>query len=371
MTNRNIVGLIYSNGRDSCLSELTALRTMGSIPFGGRYRLIDFILSNMVNVGITKVGILTKNNYRSLMDHIGSGRPWDLSRKNGGIYLLPPFNSWGAGGHDNRLTAYVGAEEFLELSKQEYVLMTDCNAVCNIDINELVKFHENNEADITIAYTNGNVPKVADIMVLTTEANGRISSIEVAPNAEGERDFSTNIIFMKKSLLLSLIRNAQSLGYSDFERDILQRNIGNLKIFGYKIPGFCRVIDSLQSYFDINMELLDYDNRSMLFCDERPIFTKVRDDMPTVYGVDSCVKNSLIADGCLIKGTVENSVISRGVTVEAGAVVKNCILMQGSYIGAEASANCIIADKDVVIKPRKDLSGAENYPVYIAKKTVI
>lgn len=371
MTAKDIAGLIYSNGYDDCIPELTALRTMGSVPFGGRYRLIDFTLSEMVNFGITKVGILTKNNYRSLMDHVGSGRPWDLSRKTGGIFLLPPFNTSEAGNLDSRLASYIGAEEFLSLSKEEYVIISDCNVVCNIDMGKLVEFHEAKNADITIAYTNGKLPNVNGLGVFSFDEDNRITGMEISPKVNSDCAYSANIVFAKKSLLLSLIANAKSRSYTDFNRDIILRNIDSLKIYGYRIQGFCRFIDSLQSYYDINMELLKYENRTELFCDDRPVYTKVRDDMPTVYGIESEVKNSLIADGCIINGVVENSVISRGVRVEKGAVVKNCVLMQGTYIGEDTSVNCIISDKDVVIKPRKSLSGAENYPVYLSKKTVI
>lgn len=371
MTGKDIVGLIHSGGYDRCLPELTAHRTMGSIPFGGRYRLIDFMLSNMVNFGMSKVGVLTKHNYRSLMDHIGTGRPWDLSRKREGLFLLPPFNTNGAGDYDNRMSAYLGATDFLRLSREEYVLLCDCNAVCNLDLEGLTDFHAAKGADITIAYTCGKVPKLNDLATLTMDETARVTQIEIFPETDKERAFSTNILLMKKSLLLSLITDANSRGLDQFARDILMKNTDSLKIYGYRIPGYSAVIDSLQSYYDTNMSLLAYANRSALFTPERPVLTKVRDDMPTIYGLDSDVKNSLIADGCIINGEVENCVLSRGVHIEKGAVVKNCVLMQETYIGEDTTLNCVIADKNVVIKPRKHLSGAENYPLYIEKNKVI
>ena len=371
MNGKNIAGLIYSNSYDNNLPELTNLRTMGSVPFGGRYRLIDFMLSNMVNTGISKVGVLTKNNYRSLMDHIGMGRPWDLARKREGIYLLPPFNSNAAGDYSNRLEACLAAEEFIRLSKEEYILMSDSNIVCSFDLGDMSQFHTQHDADITIGCMSGKTPNLPQLPVFETAEDGRITDMELAPKDHEERFISAHIVFMKKNLLLSLMREARSHGYTDFDRDIIQRNINRLKIYAYSVPGFCRMIDSLQGYYDINMELLDYDNRTALFCDDRPVFTKVRDDMPSIYGIGGEAKNSLIADGCVINGTVENSVLSRGVYVEKGAVVKNCVLMQGTFIGEDASVNCVISDKNVVLKPRQSLSGAKNYPLYIAKGTVI
>lgn len=305
------------------------------------------------------------------MDHIGTGRPWDLSRKREGLFLLPPFNTNTEGDFDNRMSMYLGAIDFLHYSREEYVLLCDCNAVCNLDLERLTDFHIQKGADITIAYTKGKVPKLSDLAVLTLDKNSRVCGIEISPETEEERDFSTNILLMKRTLLISLIHDAASHGFTLFGRDILMRNVESLNIYGYLIPDFCAVIDSLQSYYDTNISLLQRENRSALFVPERPILTKVRDDMPTIYGLDSEVKNSLIADGCIINGIVENSILSRGVHIEKGAVVKNCILNQETYIGEDSKLNCVISDKNVVIKPRKTLSGAENYPLYIEKNKVI
>lgn len=371
MMGKNIVGLLYSNSYDYCIPELTNLRTMGSVPFGGRYRLIDFMLSNIVNDGISKVGVLTKNNYRSLMDHIGMGRAWDLARKREGIYLLPPFNSNTSGDYTNRLEAYLCAEEFLQYSKEEYVLLCDCNLVCSFDVSEMSDFHLDHNADITVGCVTGKVPNLLNVPILSVDEKQRVTDMELVSKEEGEKTYAVHLFFMRKNLLLALLRTARGHGYTDFDRDVIQKNIERLTVCAYPIPGFCRVIDSLQSYYDINMELLQYNNRVSLFNDDRPVLTKVRDDMPTIYGLESSVKNSLIADGCVIDGEVENSVLSRGVYVEKGAVVKNCVLMQGTFVGEDGSLNCVISDKNVVIKPRQSLSGAKNYPLYIAKGTVI
>ncbi|MBR1811973.1 MAG: glucose-1-phosphate adenylyltransferase subunit GlgD [Clostridia bacterium] len=371
MTGKDIAGIIYSSNYDSCLTESTAVRTMGSVPFGGRYRLVDFMLSGMVNCGISKVGVALGNNYRSLMDHIGTGRPWDLSRKRDGIYLLPPYNFSGVGDYGSKMGVLKGLLDFLNHTQEEYILMTDCNAVCNLDVEKLGAFHEAKGADITLAYAEGALPQLSDVTVLTLDGDSRVTDMEIAPKNADAGAYAVNIMFMKKSLLLRLIFDASAHGQEDFERDVLMKNLQKLGIYGYKIPGFCRVIDSLQGYYDINMELLDKDNRDALFTDERPVFTRVRDDMPTVYGIGSDVKNSLIADGCIIDGVVVNSVLFRGVHVAKGAVVENSILMQETFIGEDAAVNCVITDKDVVIRPKKTISGAENYPVYIGKGKVI
>ena len=371
MNGNNVLGIIYSNMYDECLNEITGLRTMGSVPFAGRYRLIDFALSNMVNSGIEKVGVVTKSNYQSLMDHLGTGKPWDLSRKTEGMFILPPFSSTSNTGHyKSRIEMLSGIMSFIARSTEEYILFSDCNSVMNIDIDDLMDFHVDKEADITVVYKNGEIPKLDNTMVFEMDADKRVNSIAISPNAKDKVNYSLNMILMKRSLLQRIIGEADSLNYTSFERDILQANVEKLRIYAYGID-FARTIDSLQSYFNVSMELLDPKNCEDLFSKDRPIYTKVRDDMPTIYGLGSKVKNSLVASGCIIKGEVENSILFRGVRVEKGAVIKNSIVMQGGYIASGASLNYTITDKSVAVTANKTLSGAENYPVFVGKGIVI
>ena len=371
MTGKNIVGIIFSNAYDECISELTGIRTMGSVPFACRYRLIDFALSNMVNSGIEKVGVLTKSNYQSLMDHVGTGKPWDLSRKNDGLFILPPFSTSEAGGNRDKLTSLKGIMGFISRSDEEYVLFSDCNTVLKIDIEELMEYHTAKNADMTIVYKNGKMPNLTDVIVLDMNNDGKAEKISVSPVAEGDVNYSLNVILMKKSLLERLMNDAVSLNYKDFEADLIQGNVGKLNIYGFESKGFSATIESMQSYYDANMALLDPANCDGLFDSDRPVYTKERDDMPAIYGLGADVKNSLVADGCIIEGTVENSILFRGVRVAKGAVVKNSILMQDTYVAQDATVNCVVTDKSVVVTPNKTLSGAENYPVYIGKEIVI
>ena len=363
MSAKKVLGIIFSNAYDEVLPELTALRTMGSIPFAARYRLIDFQLSNMVNAGIPQVGVITKSNYRSLMDHIGTGKPWDLSRKRDGITFLPPF----AGEkYENRINALEAMLPYISKSTNEYVLMADCNVVCNLDYTEIIEGHKASGADITVAYKRGIAPRLSHVMTLDLGEDAKINAIKVGETSDSACDYSLNIIVMSRVLLERLLRSAQIMGAKNFERDILAANVNALNIRGHKIDTYAKVIDSLQSYYDISMELLSGEYRD-LFNKENPVYTKVRDDMPAIYGICSNAKNSLIADGCIIKGTVENSILFRGVHVAEGAVIKNSIVMQDSFISAGAKVNCAILDKDVVIKPNREISGAETYPLYIGK----
>ena len=371
MTGKNIVGIIFSNAYDECISELTGIRTMGSVPFACRYRLIDFALSNMVNSGIEKVGVLTKSNYQSLMDHVGTGKPWDLSRKNDGLFILPPFSTNETGGNRDKLASLKGIAGFISRSDEEYVLLSDCNVVHNLDIEALMDYHTAKNADMTIVYKNGKAPALKDVIVLQMNDDGKAEKVTISPVTDGNVNFSLNVILMKKALLERLIHEAISLNYKDFETDLIQGNVDKLNIYGFEEKGYSAVIESLQSYYNINMELLNPENCDDLFNADRPVYTKVRDDMPAIYSLGSNVKNSLVADGCIIEGTVENSILFRGVRIEKGAVVKNSIVMQDGFVAQNATLNCVVVDKSVVITPNKTLSGAENYPVYIGKEIVI
>lgn len=370
MRANNVLGLIFANTHDNYLNELTTMRSVGSVPYGGRYRLIDFQLSAMVNSYVGKVGIITKSNYQSLMDHVGHGRAWDLSRKNGGLYILPPFNTTAASGgvYSGKIQALSGAMDFVSYSDEEYVLMSDSNVVYNFDFDEMFRYHEKKEADITIAYVNCDAPKIDELAEFELDDSGRVTAI--SRNLGKKGNYSINVLLMRKSLLERLINEASALGYKSFTEDILKRNEKKLKIFGFKTPGFVRILDSMQSYFDANMALLDRENRRQL-CLSQPVYTKVKDDVPAIYGLDSHVSNSLIADGCTIEGTVENCVLFRGVHVGKGTKVKNCVLMQNTFVSDNVTLNCVVTDKNVVIKPQKNLSGDESFPVYIGKGIVI
>ena len=365
----NVLGIVYSNVYDEYLSELTSVRTMGSVPFAGRYRLIDFVLSNMVNSGIGKVGVSTKANFQSLMDHLGSGKPWDLSRKRDGLTFLPPFNTAFTDGYIGRLAALKGINEYISKSGKDYVLLADCNVVCNLDYTEIIDGHIASGADITIAYKRGIAPKLHNTMSFELDGD-KITAVSVGETADTACDYSLNIIVLSRALLLQLIREAATLGYKSFERDVIAAKVNALKIRGHKIDSYAKTIDSLQSYYDISMQLLSGEYRD-LFCAKKPVYTKERDDMPAIYGVCSSASNSLVSDGCVIKGTVENSILSRGVYVAEGAVVKNSILMQDCYISANAKVNCAILDKNVVIKPAREISGAETYPIYVGKNITV
>lgn len=365
----NVLGIVYSNVYDEMIPELTSIRTMGSVPFAGRYRLIDFILSGMVNAGITKVGVSTKANYQSLIDHIGSGKAWDLSRKVDGLTILPPFNliASGNGVYKNRVEAIAGIKDYISRSNKDYVVFADCNVICNLDYGKFIDEHIASGADVSIALKTGNKPAIADLMNVRLE-DDRIKSIKVGEF--GECTYSLNIMVMRRVLLERLIDSAMAVGAKSFELDVLGKNVDSLYIRGVEVDCYAETIDSLQSYYDISMKLISGDYKK-LFIKENPVYTKVRDDVPAIYGISAKASNSLIADGCIIKGTVENSILFRGVYVAEDAVIKNSIVMQDTYISQGSKINCAILDKGVFVKPNRELSGAETWPLYIGKEITV
>ena len=367
------LGIIFSNIHDNNVPELAQHRTLGSIPFGGRYRLIDFPLSNMVNSGIDTIGVITKSNYQSLMDHIGSGKDWDLARKNGGIIILPPFGDTSNDRlYTSRLEALKGIMGFLWRADEEYVVMTDCDNVCRIDYNAVIRSHAERNADITVVYRKHAAAECSENKVIAFDLDGedRVTNIRYEETFSESGNMSMNMFVMKKVTLQNLLLDAISHNAKHFTEDILAKNLKRLKICGYRHDGYYVGITSLLAYYEHTLELLDETVRSDLFGD-RSVFTKVRDSAPTKYGAGAIVKNSLIADGCMIEGEVENSVLFRGVKIARGTVVKNSILMQNTMTGENVTLNCIITDKNVVIRDKRTLSGSENHPFYISKGNMI
>ena len=374
------VGVIFSNLHDSSLPELTARRTMASVPFGCRYRLIDFPLSNMVNSGITKIGVVVHDNYRSLVDHISTGKDWDLARRSGGIKVLPPFitafgNSGAKSLYKTRLEAIVGISEFILRCKEDVVVLSDCDTVCNVDISRIIKAHEEKGALVTFVTakpTSHFAPVIYDAYYAECDNDGRINGISLCTTPQSDDQLLTNITVIDRLYLLSIINEALSHGHRELYRDILSPNSKNKKMFSYQFDGEILRISSLQSYYSASMALLDdrY-RRSIINAERRPVFTKVRNSAPTLYKEGASVKNCYIADGCEIEGSVENSILFRGVKISKGAKVKDSIILQNSFIGERSEVNCLIIDKDVTIKSSRYLSGDVSMPFYVLKGAIV
>ncbi len=365
----NVLGLVFANMHDTTLGDMTKNRTMGSVMFGGRYRLIDFPLSNMVNSGISEVGVITKSNYQSLLDHLGSAREWDLARKKGGLYILPPFGNVESTLYRGRIEALYGAMSFIKHSRAKYVILSDCDVVTNIDYKPIVAAHIESGADITAVAHTGvySSDDIKTSTVFNVDADKNVTSVLINPDISGTCTTSLNVFVMSMDFLIETVNDAMARGNVSFERNILQEKCRELKIKIYEYDNYFSKLNSTESYFKSNMALLEPENARKLFVPKRSIYTKVSDNAPVKYDLDSKVSNSLIADGCIIEGEVENSVLFRGVKVGKGAKVKNCILMQGTVVGDNAELNYLITDKNVSICENHILTSSPQYPMYVGK----
>ena len=373
-------GLIFSNIHDHSIPEMTRRRTMASIPFGCRYRLIDFPLSNMVNSNITNVGIITHYNYQSLMDHVGNGKDWDLARRSGGIKLLPPYvTAYENGGanklYENRLEALMGAGNFINRCGADYIVLSDCDVIVNIDLGAVIEEHIQSGAYMTIVTKKlepGKYHFEQPVSVLKVDEDNRVTDLADYCPVKGKEIISTNIMVISRADLQNVISESAARGYKSFHKDFIAKNLKKKVIRSYPFEGWYSQISSLTSYFNSSMKLLEEEARCDLFGHgERSIYTKIRNSAPTKYAEGATVKNSLLADGCVIEGTVENCILFRNVHIGKGTVVKNCILLQDTYVGAGVNLNCVITDKNVVIKDDRVLSGHETMPFFIGKGEMV
>lgn len=370
---RTAMGIIFANMHDEKLPSITRNRTMASLPVAARYRMIDFQLSSMTNAHIEKIGVIVRQNYRSLMDHLDNGREWDLSRKLGGLTLFPPQSELvSEEKYMGRLGALYEILPYLENSKTDYVILADCDFLCTPDYEKILDFHEANQADVTMVCCR--VPATQAIpsenVTVHCEEDGHVLEILSDDCTSGEHVQCMNMFIISRNTLVELIRVGHSHHQNHFVRDILMNHTDSIRTYAYLYEDYAAQIFSIHTYFETNMSLLNPDNLKKLF-DCEPIYTKVRDEAPTRYAMDAQVHECLIADGCILEGTVENSVLFRGVTIKKGATVKNCILMQGTVVEAEANMEYVVTDKNVTVTEGRCVSGSKDYPVFIEKNVKV
>lgn len=365
----NCLCILFSESYSSSRNELAADRTLATVPFGGRYRLIDFVLSSLVKASISEIGILTKEHYGSLMDHLGWGKDWDLSRKNGGLRVLTPFAKAETAGIRNRsrIDALISARAFLEQAEEDYVILSDTNQVMLFDFEAMLKFHVERDADITILYHNKNYLDQNGLIVDCDES-GRVSdAYYLIGKCDEYQHCALQTFIFNRKLLLNLLDRAYTFNWTDLERDFITKNINRLNIYGFAHNGYAAVINTVADYYRASMDLLDTEIRRELFFSDTPILTRVKNSAPAVYGFESNVHNSLIADGSIIDGELHNCIVFRDVKICKGAVLQNCVIMQNTVVHSGANLNCVITDKDVVISENHAMSGYSTYPFVIAK----
>lgn len=375
---KNTLGIIIGFDGNNDLRELSEHRPVASVPFGGRYRVIDFMMSNLVNSGCYQVAVLMRDKYQSLLDHLGSGKDWDLSRKRGGMFLLPP-NAFApkssplvTENYRTSLEALGSISDMLNKNKSEHVLICSADIVANIPLDEVMKEHKKSEADVTIVCTKNPEGGAFD-MFLGLSPRHEVEDIRNGDNMGGKCKYkSMGIYIMKRKYLQSLLSDCVTHNLRSFERDAMQHVFkrGD-KVHGYVFDKYSAKIENVKGYFSASMDMLDKDIRDQVFLKNRPILTKIYDEAPTYYGEDAEVSDSLIADGSRIEGTVENSIIFRGCTIAKDAIVKDSIVLPNSSIGEGVELSYLVTDKGVTVRENRKMMGSATYPVAIAKNATV
>ncbi len=367
----NAFGLIYTGEANARLRELTFSRSVAAVPFGGRYRAIDFILSDIVNTGVSNVGLITQKNYHSLMDHLGTGKEWDLNRKRDGLFVLPPFlTKDNVGVYRGTVDAIRSVLGYVRRSSQQYVILSGSHTLYNTTFDEMMKQHIETGADITIMYNEEHEfdrGEQFDDLRLTMDEAGRITDLALNPYMPDTPFTGCDAYIMEKTLLEYLVEDAAAHGEFDFMQDILVKNVGKYSFYGWKYNGYVARLNSVNTFYKHNMALLRPEVRQDMFNAQSPIYTKVKDEVPAKYMGDGSVKNSMIADGCIIEGEVENSILFRGVHVAKGCKIRDSIIMQAVFIGANSSLSNVVVDKGVAVLNGRNLSGHSSYPIIIRK----
>ncbi len=365
---KDVAGLIIADDRNIQLGELSKPRALSAMPYAGRYRIIDFMLSNMVNSGIRTVGVSTFNKYKSLMDHLGSGDAWDLDRKSQGLYFLTPGLFYDYLGMSDDL---VGMVEFYRELKQKYVIVAGSNFVMSTTFVQLMQYHVEKKADITFVYNRDSAKEGEAGCILDMTRSGKVKTVYENPMSPVSNRGLINLMIMERELFVNILgeavaRNEKTWNFANFARLCDRFNV-----YAMEYKGLVLRINSIQEYFDATMALLDQKKNQELFWSGEPVYTKVKDEAPSFYSDGCIVENCIISDGCTIQGSVSNSMLFRGVTVSGQAKLKNCIILQDTYISEACELENVIIDKDCIIRPGTRLIGQEGYPVVIGKGAVV
>lgn len=364
-------GIIFAYSAEPELGELVRERTAASLPFCGRYRLIDFALSSMANAGIRDVGVIMQRDYQSLLDHIGSGKSWDMSRKSGGLRMLPPFGLpvYHRGNYTGTIEALNAVSTYIKDIKQEYVVLMLGNLCANVDLQAAMKKHIDSGAEIT-AICSADRADGSHFRYVEGE-NGLVSAIRF-DCGEGEGVDALECYIINKKTLVGMMDRCRELNQHRFHRDAIARFLaegGSMDLYLHR--GYCSVIHTVQDYYRANMDMLCSDKRRDIFPTDRPVRTRNHEEVSTYYSENAYSRRSLVADNCIIEGTVENCIVFSGVHIGKGAKLSDCIIMRGCEIGGWCELNHVIADKNCSFTPGTTLTGSPKLPFVIPKGSEI
>ena len=368
-------GLCLSDPHPDRAGDGSKNRTLSAARIAGRYRLVDFMLSNMVNSRIYTIGMVLNSHYQSLISHIGMGKEWDLARKTGGVTFFPPYLADERQSVNSELDGPLQrAAEYIMEVKDEYIVLADSSVVFNIDYRAAIEAHRKKGADVTAIFTKKAITpgERENAVIFEIADNGRIYGVNRAPYSTNKQNVSLGSYIMRKGFFIQLTAGEKNCGMLRFSRILLAGALERLNVLAYEFKGYTVHISSIDTFFYYNMQILEGENRNALFDFEgRQIFTSLRDSLPTKYGKKADIKNSIISDGCRIDGTVINSVICRNVRIREGAVVKNCILQDDTVVEKDSMLDCVIADRSVMVSEHRSMMGSHTYPVYIERYRII
>lgn len=365
-------GIIFAYGSDGELGELVRTRTAASLPFCGRYRLIDFALSSLMNAGVHDVGVIMQMDYQSLLDHLGSGVDWDMGRHHGGLRILPPFGlpEYHKGDYTGTVEALNAVSTYIEDIKAENVILMQGDLAANLDLASAMRAHLESGAEITAICTH-DTPEYRHHRYVP-DSDGRARRMIFNQTEAGEGLASLEAYIIKKELLVSVMASCAAANRYHFHRDVISAYLesgGSVNVYIHS--GYAKRIRTIGAYFKTSMDMLAPSVMAQMFPADRPVRTKSREDVSTYYGEGAKVKNSLVADGCIIEGDIEGCVVFPGVRVEKGAKLNNCIIMRGSKIDAGVIMKNVVTDKYAHISPYQTLMGSEKLPIVVPKRSII
>lgn len=364
----NVMGIIFTN--DASIGELTDKRTMASLPFGGRYRQVDFALSNLSCAGVRHVGIISRHNYQSLMNHIGDGEEWGLELEEGGLEFLTPYAQSATDTYRGKLESLNSAMDFLEYgADDEMVVMIDSAVLSNVDLTDILNNHVASGADITVVTKAGIANGQKKIDLALKLEDGQVTDMVVDYVAPPDYVASMDIFVLRKNWLIQQVKEMIARDKFHMDRDLVmggwQR--GKVKVNVYQFQGVAMFNESAEEYFYNSLSLIRKDIRQDVFHGNHPIYTKVRDRVPTYYGETGKVKDCLVADGCILDGEVEDSILFRQVTVGKDAEIEHCVIMNDAVIGEGAELEYVILDKNVTVTPGAKLIGTKKSPIIVKR----
>lgn len=382
-TNEQLCAVINLDESEPQLMPLTKRRAVAALPFGSRYRLIDFPLSSLYSAEVTSVALFVRGSARALLDHVRSGYPWGMeSTVGGGLFihsgaeikealeLLEP----------GQISSYYQDQiDFVEHSKKGYVVVMGSKMLCNIDLKSVLRSHIESESDITVVYKN--VPRefcspdsIDTCLTFKTERENKVADLLPArelPKEETKIAIGMGIAIMSVEKFIELTREAANNRIKGDINVLIRHSLKENTVDGYEYTGYLKNIENISSYYQANMDLLEEDNYNALFYRSQPVITKVKNGAPTYYSKEADISNSQFASDCVIDGTVEDSIIFRKVVIEKTAIVKHSLIMQGCSIAHDVELDYVILDKGVKIGPGVKLKGTKENPTVITKNREI